>query len=200
MIQISSNDDTYKLVKYHDYFNIIALPIVILVNFYSFYVGFTPLNFDLCFFTFMLYITIDLFWILYQPKSVGHLLPIAIHHIICIIVWYFSMYSYDFMNIGRTYLFVEINTFFNILKRYYKYDIVYNLFYITWFLFRLVANANMFYLIFNKFMIEYTLTNSILNFSLLFLLSSLVITGLNIKWTFDLVTKKGFLGVSSRKE
>lgn len=195
MIRIQANEDRYKFIRYHDYFNLVTLPIIVFFDLLSIFYGISK-N-DIIQSLLLFYFFVDFIWIIYEPRSVGQVTPIAFHHIISSAAWYFSTYNYSIMEIGRIYLLVEINTFFNLLKRYVKFDFIYFIFYVTWVFFRIFLNSHMVYKVFLMCIDEYLITATFFNIYSFFLFCSLSILCLNMKWSYDLVTKKGFLGVSS---
>ncbi len=207
MIQISQNSEQHQLIKNHDYFNIIVLPFLFISNCISLSILtgtpdiFIKNYFDFFYYFFLSYISIDLSWLLIQPECVGQPVPIIFHHVICLIGWILSTNNSDFSLLARICSLVELNTFFNILKRYYKYDVIYYLFYITWFGFRLGMLPYLCYLSSLNLLNCLEGSNITTCYDCLFFTSSAyLIQCLNLKWTWDLMTKKGYLGVSSKKD
>ena len=201
MISISIGDDSYSLIKIHDYFNILILPLIFLVDIYflsnfSFIYG----HCDFLFWLFLSYILVDLGWILYVPKSVGQMVPIAVHHVLTIIGWSISIYDINVSFATRMFMLVEINTWFNILKRYVKHEIIYKLFYFTWFLFRIIQIPALTYNVTLVGIEYYYRLGTLFNITTPVLICAYILCVLNFKWTYDLVTKRGYLGVSSKKD
>ena len=104
------------------------------------------------------------------------------------------------MLLTRLALLVEFNTWFNILKRYYKTDFIYNCFYITWFFLRVVLYPVLFYLSFKKYTLYCVKYGTYINLALPILIICISLTILNFIWSYELIVKKGYLGVSSKKD
>ena len=192
---VSSSYDV-DLLKVHDYFNIISLPVIILNNWIYLLYG-NIFGFDILFYLFLGYIIIDLIWLVIKPQAVGSPSTIVFHHIISILGWFIPIYEPSLLLLTRLALLVEFNTWFNILKRYYKYDIIYICFYITWFLFRVILYPILFYLSYNQYILFININGSYFNIALPLLLICSCLTSLNLLWTYELVVKKGYLGVKS---
>jgi len=191
----SSNYDA-NLLKIHDYFNIFTLPVIIFNNWIALLFG-NIFGFDILFYLFLGYIILDLFWIILTPRSVGSPSTIIFHHIISILGWFIQIYEPSLIFLTRLALLVEFNTWFNILKRYYKYDIIYTCFYITWFLFRVFLYPILFFLSYNQYILFINTTGTYFNIALPLILICSSLTSLNLLWTYQLVVKKGYLGVKS---
>jgi hypothetical protein len=141
-----------------------------------------------------------LIWLILKPRAVGSPSTILLHHVISLLGWMIPLYDNNLMLITRLALLVEFNTWFNILKRYYKYDFIYNSFYVTWFIFRVLLYPILLYMSLNGFYTYYFIKGTIFNWSLPVLLICLTLTFLNYKWSYQLIVKKGYLGVTSRRD
>ena len=204
---ISRNNDSIigtfnydiDLLKIHDYFNILSLPIIFINNWIELLFG-QIFGFDLVFYLFLVYISVDLIWLILKPKAVGSPSTILLHHVISLLGWMIPLYDNNLMLITRLALLVEFNTWFNILKRYYKYDFIYNSFYVTWFIFRVLLYPILLYMSLNGFYTYYFIKGTIFNWSFPVLLICLTLTFLNYKWSYQLIVKKGYLGVTSKRD
>ena len=196
-LNLGNNNYDSHLLKLHDYFNIITLPIIIVNNWIQLIFG-NIFEIDYLFYLFAGYIFIDMIWLLLKPRSVGSPKTILFHHIISFGGWMLPLYNSDVTLLTRLALLVEFNTWFNILKRYYKTDFIYNCFYITWFIFRVLLYPILMYMSTKKYIIYY-FKYGIFNSVLPVLISCILLTTLNFIWSYELLTKKGYLGVSSKK-
>ena len=144
------------LNRIHDYFNLLTLPMVFAAYCWHMWALYqqprddfviTPLSFpreskhvawDVCYWTFCVYIVVDSLWIILYPRTVKSPTSIIVHHVICVIGWQICHLwpGWEFyISYG---LCVEINTFFLIAKRQLKYPILYWLDDFTWFVTRLL--------------------------------------------------------------
>ena len=193
----------------HDMFNLLALPIVIAT-----YLSYLGLSWEreealhhlarealhhTYLYTFFGYIIIDFIWIILWPKCVASPKVILAHHIVVLLGLY-GMFNIDIMNIGCHGTLIEVNTFFLILKRQYHVkagnkctptpiktgergtptpikNIIDFLFYFTWITCRICPSLFVLY--------NFSITNHTMSTILIIILNAL-----NLKWTFDLITKK----------
>ena len=188
-----------ELLKIHDYFNIITLPLIFVSNWIQLIFG-DIFGFDYLFYLFLGYILLDLLWLIWKPKSVGSPGTIIFHHVISAGGWIIPIFNQDLALLTRLALLVEFNTWFNILKRYNKTDLVYNCFYITWFFLRVILYPTLFYMSFNKYLLYISKYGTYLNLALPILIICVSLTILNFIWSYELIIKKGYLGVSSKKD
>ena len=147
----------------------------------------------------MIYILLDLVWLIWKPKSVGSPGVIIFHHVITSVGWVITVSQPDLAYLAKLALLVEFNTWFNILRRYYKTDFLYTCFYVTWFLFRVVLYPILFLQSYKKYILYCTIYNSYFNMALPIFVICVSLSILNIIWTYELVIKKGYLGVTNKK-
>jgi len=201
--------------KYHDYYNIVALPIVCISNvahlyscayakpdpdpltFFSLTRMSESITFDIVWWCFLLYILIDTIWITLYPHCVVAPNPILIHHFLLILGWLviFDWPGYEFYMSAS--LLVEINTFFLIAKRQIscKYNPnLFKLFYyfdhISWCIIRVIGMPCMNY---NGYCIWRYLSDdrgNFLNSGMYVFLAGCLITYQNLMWTRDKYLKK----------
>lgn len=193
----SSFDD--KLLIIHDYFNIISLPFIIITD-WIYLINPYLLEFDLLFYLFTIYMLVDLIWLLLKPKSVGSPGSIMFHHVISVSGWSIVYFQPRLTLIARLSLLVECNTWLNILKRYYKTDFIYKCFYVTWFLFRVILYPVLTYFLYNEMIFYYSIYGTFFCSSSIGFLVGFLLCILNYKWTYDLIVRKGYLGVTSKRE
>jgi|SaaInlStandDraft_5_1057022.scaffolds.fasta_scaffold00273_16 hypothetical protein len=199
--EIKLNSSIYydnKLLKIHDYFNIITLPLIFVSNWIQLLFG-NIFGFDYLFYLFLIYILLDLVWLIWKPKSVGSPGVIIFHHVITSVGWVITVSQPDLAYLAKLALLVEFNTWFNILRRYYKTDFLYTCFYVTWFLFRVVLYPILFLQSYKKYILYCTIYNSYFNMALPIFVICVSLSILNIIWTYELVIKKGYLGVTNKK-
>ena len=195
----SDNYYDKNLLKIHDYFNIITLPFIFVSNWIQLIFG-NIFGFDYLFYLFLTYILLDLFWLIWKPKSVGSPRTIIFHHVISAGGWVITILQPDLAHLARLALLVEFNTWFNILKRYYKTDLMYGCFYFTWFLFRVILYPILFFLSYQKYFLYCVTYNTYFNLALPIFLICISLTTLNLIWSYELIVKKAYLGVTSKKE
>ncbi len=193
------NNYDNNLLIVHDYFNIFTLPFIIVLN-WTYLINPSFLGFDLLFYLFIIYMMVDFIWLLLKPKSVGSPGSIMFHHVISVLGWSVIYFDPRLALIARLAILVECNTWFNILKRYYKTDFVYKCFYVTWFLFRVILYPTLTYLVYNKMILYYGYYGTFFNLATIGFLVISLLCILNYKWTYDLIVKKGYLGVTSKRD
>lgn len=201
-IDLNLGSESYydsNLLKIHDYFNIITLPIIFVNNWIYLLFG-NVFGFDFLFYIFFVYILLDLLWLLWKPRSVGSPGTIIFHHVLSTVGWCLQIFNNDLMLISRLALLVEFNTWFNILKRYHKTDFIYNCFYITWFFLRVVLYPILFYMSYKKYALYCVKYGTYINLALPIFIICVSLTILNFIWSYELIVKKGYLGVSSKKD
>ena len=188
-----------KLLIIHDYFNIISLPFIIITD-WIYLINPYLLEFDLLFYLFTIYMIVDLIWLLLKPKSVGSPGSIMFHHVISVLGWSTVYFQPRLTLIARLSLLVECNTWLNILKRYYKTDFIYKCFYVTWFLFRVILYPVLTYFLYNEMIFYYSIYGTFFCSSSIGFLVGFLLCILNYKWTYDLIVRKGYLGVTSKRD
>jgi hypothetical protein len=194
----------------HDMFNIVSIFFIILLDFrylvhatdldkigtsdlgneYS-YMGHTLLS------VFSIYMLIDTIWIAFQPKCVlSSPMALIAHHIASFAFLSIPFFEEQFQWHGALNLFVEINTFFLILRRHAPpasslYHVLDLCFYFSWISLRLVV----FPIVVVFFCYEYVRftrdhsDNNWYNIMLLAPILQLILTLLGFKWTYDLAAK-----------
>ena len=188
-------------IFYHDTFNLIALPLVVgcylafaLDNGINIYIN----THHLYTLTFLGYIILDTIWIICVPKCVASFKAILIHHIIVSIALYLVYLNIEFALISCHGVLIEVNTFFLIAKRIWKYKVLNYLFYITWIIFRLGSITYLFCSLGLK--LKNDTFNSIYPINSIEFLKEIYAIGilviltiilnvLNIKWTITLFSK-----------
>ena len=183
----------------HDWFNLIALPIIVLTN--SLYLLSAPGDehyFWLQFWTFMIYLVVDLLWIISIPKSVAAPVIIIAHHIACIYGWSLPLYRSDLRKWCACAASVEVNTFFLILRRVLTRQsvVVDCLFCFSWIILRLILYPYLAFAYWNQYADEMIAMSSHTIVTCFVLLLFLIY--LNTKWTVDLANKTIFLRDSKR--
>lgn len=187
-----------KWVYRHDLWNVITLPIVVFVNWY--YLVY-PCEFSrtIQYYGFLLYIGLDTLWIIFVPKCVGSPKMILGHHLVTMAGWNLQIILPEMSKYFAMALLVEANTWLKISKRYFTsapliiQHIVDALFYLSWYLFRVVMYP---YLVYETgtIWLEKSI-DGFINPSLCVLTVAIILTILNMKWTYDLCMKGGYLGV-----
>jgi hypothetical protein len=127
-----------KLERYHDTFNLLTLPLVVLANAYHMYACYMApadsdpytifgnsrmsgsIAWDICWYVFACYIITDTIWIAILPRTVANPVSILIHHSICIGGWFLATTWPEWEFYTSSSIAVEISTFFLIAKRYYR--------------------------------------------------------------------------------
>lgn len=175
----------------HDIFNLIAIPFIILTN--SLYLFHSHDWYWTEFWCFFIYIVVDTLWLIIKPRSVVSPNAIIAHHAVCIIGWMLpalnnQIYA-DWVSYG---LLVEINTWFLIARRTWKDISFFSIcFYICWFLLRLIMYPVVLYQ-FTRFIYEnYRSSVQTVHYSAFIQwVFMLALTGLNYKWTIDMLLKR----------
>jgi hypothetical protein len=194
-----------KWFYYHDVFNLIALPIVVVV--YLMYLfDSSERYFYFQHFLFLGYLIVDTIWLLIKPDSVASAASVLPHHAICIIGWNahlidtaYAKYNHlplpgpKYARFTASGALVEINTFLLILRRNWRTNaFIEFLFYATWVAVRCVyypyglvgLYRDYFDMVFNK--------GSYINVQLYIMCFFTPLNIMNLKWTIDLV-KRNFL-------
>jgi hypothetical protein len=185
-MQLNPNSKFWQ--KYHDEFNLFALPLICIINcLYLQYQGiFSILNFII----FLLYIIIDIIWLVLKPESVQSPSTIIYHHIICIFGWFIPIFEPDFSMWISMALLVEINTFFLIAKRFFNHNAILTvLFWFSWVLFRVIMYPLLVYFFYKELLSYYDTHKSKFIIGLIGFILLLILTSLNAKWSVDLVNK-----------
>jgi len=175
----------------------IVLPLVSLANVMYFVSGRSEWYYWLMFKSFLFYIVLDSVIVLVKPNCVGSPRTIQIHHVITSAGYCLQLIDHNFREFAALALLVEINTWFKIGKRYLKdYWAMDMLFYLTWFFFRVGMYPYLTYATGLYFFQRWVETGAWFDLPLLHWAMCISLTLMNYKWTYDLVTRGGYLGVS----
>lgn len=175
----------------------VVLPFVSLTNVMYFVSGRNEWYYWLMFRCFLFYIVLDSIIVLVKPNCVGSPRAIQIHHVITSAGYCLQLIDHNFREFAALALLVEINTWFKIGKRYLKdYWVVDTLFYLTWFFLRVLMYPYLAYGTGAYFFQRWTESGAWFDLPLLHWAMCIVLTFMNGKWTYDLVTRGGYLGVS----
>jgi len=124
--------------KAHDIFNLISLPIVIASN-VALFLNWGLVRLYVFVAVFSVYIFLDLVWVVVLPRCVASPTTIIIHHIFTALgLLAMLIMDFDFCILGASGGFIEVNTFFLILRRNIRNRPLINLFFFTsWIVIRL---------------------------------------------------------------
>ena len=186
----------------HDQFNLVCLPIIVIVNLWAIAVFFSQtsstedseLAWNIQIGSLNSYILMDTVWICLIPQSVSAFKTIVMHHFIVFFGWILVPHQVvSFRPIATCLLSVEINTVFMIARKFQPFQARPRLvrflhigFYATWIPLRSVTFPFCCYLGYLEVITFYEANGTILNIATLGWTLLLVITALNVKWTFDL--------------
>ena len=189
----------------HDLFNMFALPIVVFVNLSTIRVFFfsgkdvdedalnTAWNWQIA--VLNIYIFLDTVFISLYPSCVGAPVTVLAHHVVVFFGWLIVPHQFiQGRPIATCLLSVEINTVFMIARKFdpfQKHPALLRLlrlgFYGTWVPLRLVIFPYCCYLGYYLAETFYHETSSLINIGSLGFVLLLVMTGLNLKWSYDLL-------------
>lgn len=176
----------------HDLFNLFALPVVVfhLCNFLVDIQSDTE-NYINVFLVGELYFVVDLVWLLIWPASVVSPRVIIFHHVVSCVGWCLPLYRKEMAPYAAACLLVEVNTFFLISKRYFRnsptvHNVANVLFHLSWIVLRLIVYPVVCYKYSFEVHRESIRAGSILNLSSIAMFVVIILTSLNIKWTWDL--------------
>lgn len=194
----------------HDVFNIIAIFGIIVLDFQYLYhatewnkIGTSDLGSDYSHMgftllaTFSFYMLIDTIWIALQPKCVlSNPTALIVHHVASFVFLSVPFYEKQFQWHGALNLFVEVNTFFLILRRQASptsltYTILDYCFLSTWIFLRLVIFPTL-VIFFSYEYLRFTHVDSKgswVNIMLLAPILQSILTLLGFKWTYDMLIK-----------
>lgn len=198
----SLNHVAQQAHQQHDLFNLVCLPVIVLVNtkaLHAFFLAESSSE-DLDFYWTMqiaalnVYIFFDTCWIMLNPDSVSALKTILMHHCIVFFGWLLvPQQVVPFRPIATCLLSVEINTVFMIARKFQpfqKYPFLLSFlrcgFYLTWVPLRVIIFPYCCYLGYLEVVQFERSSGSFLNIATVGWVLLLVITCLNIKWTVDL--------------
>lgn len=194
----------------HDMFNIFSILGIIFLDFQYLYhatdwnkigtselgrdhnhMGYTLLS------TFSIYMLIDTVWIAVQPKCVlSNPTALIVHHIASFVFLSVPFFEEQFQWHGALNLFVEVNTFFLILRRQaapesFLYTLLDYCFLSTWIFLRLVIFPTV-VVFFSYEYLRFTRNHSEGNWFNIMLLApilQIILTLLGFKWTYDMLLK-----------
>jgi hypothetical protein len=204
----------------HDTFNLLLLPIIVLVNIKTIHTFFLSEHahidesaaqdqaWNLQIGVLCCYILCDTIWILFNPDCVAALKTILLHHCVVFFGWLLVPHQVvEFRKIATCLLSVEINTVFMIARKYspfQKYPSLVSFFrtgfYATWIPLRTVIFPYCCYLGFLQVVRFYSTKKSYLNVATVGWVLLLFITALNVKWTYDLFFTVRRSGISDGKK
>ena len=202
-----------KQSEAHNTFNIIALPIVVMANWYHMYSCYTqPVDADpftwlsmsrhsynnswpICWWVFMAYISIDTVWVALYPKCVADANVILVHHAICIGGWVLGTQWSELECDVSSAIIVEFNTWLLILKRKFVEDsfwkrLVKMLDDVSWVILRLCIFPVISYQAWGGYFYQLkhfpdAPLGGYLNTSLYGVITSTMLLGQNLQWTRD---------------
>jgi hypothetical protein len=191
----------------HDAFNLICLPLIVLVNLKTIYTFFfsdsiseeeQDHSWNIQISVLNIYILMDTIWILVNPECVSALKTILLHHCVVFFGWLFVPHQVaEFRHIATCLLSVEINTVFMIVRKFQpiqQYPMLVSFsragFYATWIPLRTIIFPYCCYLGYLEVIRFYIIRGHLLNIATVGWILLLFITSLNIKWSYDLFLKK----------
>lgn len=156
----------------------------------------------------MLYVVIDLAWIVIVPQCVKSPITIIVHHIVCLAYCSLPLFipgTYYIMGLNMS---VEANTWFLIARRVFnkqgfppwtislpsvfsiRIKLISIFFYITWFVIRLIVYPCVLIKLFDTHETYTKIAKTPINAVLLAIVFQIALCTLNIKWTRDLIMAK----------
>lgn len=213
------NEPVVDLVLFdrHDLFNLVALPIIVVINVYYFKTTyklhfasqnswpiFENTSLDAVkwvkstnYWSFQIYVIVDTLWLVLYPQSVPSASAILYHHLGVLVGWNMPAFDQYWAFWAALAALIEMNTFFLVLKRQQGKDVylVHVLFYTTWVLMRnivypicLIFFTRDYYL---HSLSEYSSSGkTVAACSGIFLeLLIIFLNILNTQWTYDLIRK-----------
>jgi hypothetical protein len=204
----ATTDDTHaKSMAHqrHDMFNMLTLPMVVIVNICTiraFFFGGPNIDeaaldsaWKWQIATLNTYIFIDTLYISFVPSCVAAPTTILIHHVVVFLGWLAVPHQYaQCRPIATCLLSCEINTLFMIARKFVpfqKHPSIMTLvrcgFYLTWVPLRLVIFPYCCYLGYFLAEIFYKENGTLVNIGSLGFVLLLLMTGLNVKWSYDLL-------------
>lgn len=207
MASASTNDSHVKSLAHqrHDMFNMVTLPLVVIVNIYTiraFFFSESEVNtvaldsaWNWQILILNTYIFIDTLYIACIPSCVAAPRTVLIHHIVVFVGWLAVPHQIvQCRPIATCLLSCEINTVFMIARKFvpfqnmpYVMRFVRYGFYLTWVPLRLVIFPYCCYLGYFIAKVFYEDSGTIANVGTLGFVLLLLMTGLNIKWSYDLL-------------
>jgi hypothetical protein len=182
-------------VRLHDWFNLAVLAVLNAENF--FYLA-TGRGFGVFYTSAMVYFLLDTLFVGVFPQSVKSPVVILAHHL-CTSLYMLIPYHYPRYHWCMSHcMLVEVNTWLLIARRTIGGKAVELGFYASWILLRNLYYPYLIYAFFNEWRRETALCGSALNPILVTPLMQAFLTGLNYKWTWELVSKLLFPKASAR--
>lgn len=195
-------------VKPHDYWNILALAVLICIDVYYLSMstsmedigtprlGASHLGvFNVFYALFMLYLVVDTIWIIVIPNcTVTDRMPIIVHHVLTGVYAMIPAADSQFSWHMAVVLLVEINTLFLTWKRNVSKDsllhFLLNLaFYLTWVGMRLIGFPILVVFLYYEWQRYTILKGTPFNCVLLAPIFQALVTALSFKWTYDMARK-----------
>jgi hypothetical protein len=192
----------------HDLYNILCVAVVVILDSYYLFkstdwdlIGTNMLGetirpmFDFMWYFFAVYMVIDTLWVYSMPHvAAAGATPIIIHHILTLIYIMVPFYIPQFHWHTGVVLLVETNTFLltlrrNVVAESLLFQIINILFLITWILMRLVLFPCLcvfFYFEWHRYSAD---VGTFANLFVLGLVMQILLTGMGLKWTYDLAGK-----------
>jgi len=202
------NEATSQNQKKHDAFNLVALPVICIVN--AVYltaatkwsaIGTEQLGIEsqdlsiILLATFTLYLIVDLAWVLLVPDCVARdPASIIVHHLVCLVSMIIPWTETQFTWHLAVNLLVEINTFFLTLRRNVNttsslYQFSNALFYFTWAVFRLIMFPCMVVFVWFEYQRYSEAKGTNINMLAYACFGQAFITAMSFSWTVDLLVK-----------
>jgi len=197
-----------KWFYYHDLFNLVNLPLVVLTNVLYLLDTSSERFYYLQQFLFNAYLIADTIWLLLKPDSVASASSVLPHHVICIIGWNVPLLdkllafyrglpqpSPEYARFTCSGALVEINTFLLIARRNWRSNnLIEFLFYFSWFAIRcLFYPYNLLFKLYPDYFRLAYYQKSYINVQFFIVLMFTPLNVLNLRWTIDLV-KRNFYG------
>jgi hypothetical protein len=174
----------------HDTFNLITLPICVISNILYIYNMDDPgWTHDAQFWTFLIYIVVDLLFIFAKPRCVGSPNFIMVHHVVSTVTWFTQLVDPMYVYLTSLALLVEINTVLKIAKRYWDNVIMDVFFYMTWFALRCVMYPILFWMSLMHYLERSKELETYIHVGAFVCGSCLILTFMNYKWTYDMLMR-----------
>lgn len=171
-------------VNAHNNWNIVFLPIVFTMNIYLLLDWST--SFEMLFVAvFLIYLVLDFVWICVKPCCVMTPGIILMHHVVTIMgVTMIPYMDNELKSVICLASLVEINTWIRLVRNVVDNKYILNiLFLVSWVIIRLIIGPMVHMMIYKRFVSDMSKMNLIL------LVTSIVLNGLTIMWTGQLVQK-----------
>ena len=184
---VIENDCQLSWRNFHDDFNLIALPTIILFNLLYLIIR-NSAAFQIQYFVFLCYMVADSMWLFLKPESAASPLTVLSHHFICLIGWIIPLFEPKFRYWISLAVLVEVNTFFLTLRRRVRRSrLIEFLFWITWISCRLCLYSFLVVAFFYEYITYSNENQSYINLAFFTYLLLGFLCFLNIKWTLALI-------------